>query len=177
MSWKALAASFVALVGTVTFGIHSAEAVSAAAQSSFASYAGHTIDLRRSWEGARSCLIWRQHHLAECFRTDTQLQAREAQLRRALLLPQSTCSSSLDLYSGRSYSGLHLALWDRGYWQELSYDGFDNLTVSFLGGACGFHLAQGDWGQGSWYPGYTGSWAYATDMGSWDDTISSVYIE
>jgi hypothetical protein len=173
-----LAVCFAALVAAISLlpGTSSAAPLPSG-NSSRVTFDGQTIDLRQGWAGARSCLIWRQHQVAECFGTEAQLQAREDQLRGSYLRPATTCSSSLDLYSGRSYSGLHLALWDRGYWQELSYDGFNKLTVSFLGGACGFHLAQGNWGQGWWYPGYTGPWAFATDMGSWDYTISSVYIE
>ena len=94
--------------------------------------------------GSGACLIWRQHGIAECFGTDAALSAREAQLRSyQASAAASTCSSSLDLYSGRNYTGLHLAMWDEGYWQELSYYGFDNLTVSFLGGACAFPFGPG----------------------------------
>jgi hypothetical protein len=87
-----------------------------------------------------------------------------------------TCSSPLILYSAPGYSGWELVLYDEGFWQELSYYGFADATDSFIGGACGFHLAQGNWGSGWWYPGYTGPWGYAANMGSWDNTISSVYI-
>lgn len=155
-----------------------------------ATFEGRTITLASSWQGATACLIWRSHGVAQCFVTDAELIARENQLRPGSstsitsaaatrgtdLVDSSTCSSSLDLYSGSNYSGLHLALWDEGYWQELSDYGFDKATRSFLGGACSFHLAQGDYGQGYWYPGDTGAWSFAPDMGSWDNTISSVYV-
>jgi hypothetical protein len=140
--------------------------------------------------------VARQQGVFECFRTRAELTARKAQVITAkaasnaaatkVAAPQagvssanratSSCSSSVDLYSGQSYSGLELSLIDEGYWQQLSYAGFDNTTVSFLGGACSFHLAQGNFGQGYWYPGNTGAWSFASDMGSWDRTVSSVYI-
>jgi hypothetical protein len=82
----------------------------------------------------------------------------------------------LDLFSGPSFTGEELALVGRGYWQELSDYGFNKLTVSFLGGACAFHLASGNYGQGSWYPGNTGAWSASSNMGSWDRVTSSVYI-
>lgn len=155
----------------------------ASSSSPNASFEGHTITLDSGWGGATACLIWRSHGIAECFATEEGLEAREHQLRptsttsnSSSLAATATCSSSLDLYSGSNYTGLHLALWDEGYWQELSDYGFDNSTRSFVGGACGFHLAQGYYGQGYWYPGNTGAWSFSPDMGTWDNTVSSVYI-
>ena len=156
-------------------------------------FEGHPIDLAKGWGAATACLVARHLGVFECFRTRAELAAREAQIAgaqvaapRAGAAPQAgpaganrattSCSASLDLFSGQSYSGRELSLIDEGYWQELSYAGFDNTTVSFLGGACSFHLAQGDFGQGYWYPGDTGAWSFAYDMGSWDRTVSSVYI-
>jgi len=127
-------------------------------------------------------LVWESHGVVECFATEAGLETAETQLRASAptsssLSPEAECSSPLDLYSGSNFTGLHLALWDEGYWQELSEYGFADLTRSFVGGACGFHLADGDWGEGYWYPGNTGPWSSATDMGSWDDTVLSVYGE
>ena len=192
MNIRALSALVVGALGAVSYSVPHAEASNATAGATVgatgpvtAEYEGRTINLAASWGGAHACLIWRSHGDAECFRTEAELSARELQLRPAptdspvgatTASTTSTCSSSLDLYSGSGYTGSHLALWDEGYWQELSYYGFDNITKSFIGGACSFHLAQGDWGQGYWYPGYTGPWAATTDMGSWDNIVSSVYI-
>ena len=185
MSVRIYVASFAAALGLVIAGVTFATGAPVAGASAAvgaagatATFAGHTIDLRHGWSGAHACLVWQERGVLECFSTEAQLQARETQLRSTMIVPNvTTCSSSLDLYSGINYSGLHLALWDEGYWQELSYDGFNKLTRSFIGGACGFHLAQGDWGQGWWYPGYTGPWAFSPNMGSWNNTISSVYIQ
>lgn len=164
----------------------------APASSSIATFEGHPIDLAKGWGHATACLVSRQQGVFECFRTRAELAARKTQVTAAKVAiaqvagPQagtasanratSSCSASVDLYSGQNYSGRELSLIDEGYWQQLSAAGFDNTTVSFLGGACSFHLAQGNFGQGYWYPGNTGAWSFASDMGSWDRTVSSVYI-
>jgi hypothetical protein len=153
-----------------------------------ATYNGHTINLRKGWGGAKACLVWRSHAILECFSTDSALKLRESQLKAQMASTAKTagaakaaasyvCSSPLNLYSGMGFGGLHLALWDEGYWQQLSWYGFANATESFIDGACGFHLAQGNYGYGWWYPGYTGAWSYTWDMGSWNNTTNSVYIQ
>jgi hypothetical protein len=170
-------ASFALIVVSLAFAPRPADAAPRSGPV-VASFEGHSLNLASGWGDARACLIWRSRGIAECFRTEAELGQREIQLRSlaASSTATSTCADPLNLYSGSYYSGLHLALWDEGYWQELSDYGFADLTVSFVGGPCGFHLADGDWGQGYWYPGYTGPWASTTDMGSWDDTVKSAYI-
>jgi len=178
MSRKILVACFSAVIATGLLFSAPAHAASVSPNSSMASFEGHTINLADGWGQAKACLAWRQRDILECFRTRAELNAREAGLVDAdKAVPDTSCSSSLDLYSGSGFSGLELSLIDTGYWQELSYDGWDNLTVSYIGGACAFHLAQGDFGQGYWYPGDTGAWSAVPNMGSWDDTVSSVYID
>lgn len=144
-----------------------------------ATFEGHSLNLALGWGAARACLIWRSHGIAECFRTKAELDQRETQLRSLWTSSSGTptCADPLNLYTGSYYTGQQLVLWDEGYWQQLSDYGFADSTVSFVGGPCGFHLAEGDWGQGYWYPGYTGPWASTTDMGSWDNTVKSVYID
>jgi hypothetical protein len=150
-----------------------------------AKYKGRTIDLSRSWGTAQACLVWQQGGISECFATHQELQARESALRASssptlgTATPNratSTCASSLDLFSGTGFSGSELSLWDRGVWVNLSSAGFSNVTVSFSGGACSFHLANGTFGSGSWYPGNTNAFATAYDMGTWNRTIKSTYI-
>jgi hypothetical protein len=195
MSRKYLSLCIVALTVTVMVTMTVPPVYAAGispTSSSIASFDGHPIDLAKGWGAATACLVARQEGVFECFRTRAELAARKAAVTTAKVAtasvdaPQadaasasratSTCSASVDLYSGQSYSGLELSLIDEGYWQQLSYAGFDNTAVSFLGGACSFHLAQGNFGQGYWYPGNTGAWSFASDMGSWDRTVSSVYI-
>ncbi|MDQ1413770.1 MAG: hypothetical protein QOE07_2358 [Acidimicrobiaceae bacterium] len=195
MSRRILFLSIVALTITITVTTTVtpvyASNVSPAA-SSIARFEGHPIDLAKGWGAATACLVARQQGVFECFRTRAELAARKAEVTTAAVATAkiadsqagtasanratSSCSASLDLYSGSSYSGQELSLIGEGYWQQLSSAGFDNTAVSFLGGACSFHLAQGNFGQGFWYPGNTGAWSFASDMGSWDRTVSSVYI-
>ncbi len=190
-----VALTFMVITTTTTTPVY-ASSVSPASPS-IANFEGHTIDLTKDWGAATACLVARQEGVFECFRTRAELAARKAQVTTAKIADAqlvaakvaapdagttsatratTSCSATLDLYSGQSYSGRELSLIDEGYWQQLSAAGFDNTTVSFLGGACSFHLAQGNFGQGSWYPGNTGAWSFASDMGAWDRTVSSVYI-
>jgi hypothetical protein len=178
MSRSRFVGGLIGLIGLVTVW----PAATAGAQPALlAKFGATTIDLSKGWGPAQACLVWRQRGVVECFASEAALTAREAQLRTntagrlAPLAP--TCSSSLDLYSAANFTGLHLALWDEGYWTNLSLVGFAQRTVSFLGGACTFYLAQGADGGGAWWPGYTGPYGYSTDMGpGWAYTISSVYI-
>jgi hypothetical protein len=170
----------------------SAATVGEVQQFSLATFEGRTIDLTQGWQGAQACLAWESRGILECFATEAELEQAESQLAGGgagpvqgaaglsaggTIQPNTTsCSSPLNLYSQSNYGGLHLALYDEGYWQELSYYGWAFLTRSFSGGACAFHLANGTWGSGYWYPGYTGPYGSAADMGSWDNTVQSVYI-
>lgn len=155
---------------------------------SAATYDGRTINLAEGWAGAKACLVTPQS--VRCFDNNSELVQAEAGLSApstaASTFPSSgagaapdvtACSSGLNLYSGANYTGRHIVFYDRGYWQELSNYGFADSTVSFTGGACGFHLANGTWGTGNWYPGNTGPYSFSADMGSWDDTVQSIYIE
>lgn len=147
-----------------------------------AKYGGTTIDLSKGWGTAKACLIWQQGGVSECFATAQEFQTRKSALRASQggagfaspNVPQ--CASSLDLFTGAGFSGLELSLWDEGYWLNLSNAGFSKVTVSFSGGACSFHLAKGTFGTGNWYPGNTNAFATAYDMGTWDRTIQSTYI-
>ena len=81
------------------------------------------------------------------FRTEAGLAHEEATLQGGATADDSdgvatTCSSPLNLYSGPNYTGLHLCCGTRATGRSCSDDGFAGLTVSFIGGACGFHLAQ-----------------------------------
>ena len=160
-----------------------------------AAFEGRMIDLAGDWGDAQACLIWRQGGVAECFRTTEQLDAREAELapgRAASSHKPSTsldsysasasaysyyCSSSLRLYEYNSYGGRRLSFWDRGYWQNLYLYGFEDMTSSYIVGACPVWLAEHADGGGWWYPGPT--YAYAGEPAmqwGWQDTISSIYI-
>ena len=90
-------------------------------------FEGSTIDLSRGWGDAHACVIWGDRGVAECFRTEAELEAR---LPRLVSLPQgrsdasvtttaTACSSALRLYDGVGYSGDVLYLWSRRTWIDL----------------------------------------------------------
>lgn len=154
-----------------------------------ASFEGKVIDLAKDWGEARACLVWRQGGVLECFRTPEALDAREAELgsargkrpdrgdATATSSYQYSCGSPLRLYDYTYYGGRQLSFWDRGYWQNLWYYGFDNRTSSYIVGACYAYLAEHPDGGGWWYPGP--SYPYAGEpvmYWDWQNTISSIYI-
>jgi hypothetical protein len=169
---RLLVAGLVSLLSAAA-GIGGAGATPLAGSAAGPPLAGGHIDLSQGWGQATACMVPPSGEM-ECFDTVAALKARSAQLRAAT--PASS-GCPVDLYTGSYMSGWMLELWGQGYWINLVYYGFDNATVSFVGNGCGFHLADYAWGGGYWYPGYTGPWAYAWDMGwSWDWRVSSVYI-
>ena len=153
-----------------------------------ASFEGRKINLAEDWGDATACLVWRQGGVLECFRTAEALDAFEARLARdrpatapsadtSLFAASSgSCWSSLRLYEHNHYGGRRLSFWDRGYWQNLYFYGFDNQTSSYIVGGCYAHLAEHPDGGGWWYSGPTYPYAGEPVMG-WQDVISSIYIE
>ena len=87
----------------------------------------------------------------------------------------ASCSSTLRLYHGTSFTGAVLGLSTRGSLIQLASSGFDNVTSSYRVGACSASLYDGL--QSGLYPGATGAGSQASVMLSgWDNTISSVVI-
>jgi hypothetical protein len=195
MLW-ALSALTMTLLAPVPALAQASDGAPVETRPAIASFEGDSIDLAGDWGDADACLVWRQGGVLECFRTVEELDAREAELapRRAAASGGSTrsnaiaggtvagstasysCSSSLRLYEHNYYGGRRLSFWDRGYWQNLSWYGFDNRTSSYLVGACYVHLAEHPDGGGWWYPGPAYPWAGEPAMW-WQDVISSIYIE
>lgn len=123
------------------------------------------------WGNAQACLV-APGGTVECFATVAAMRAQASQLTAT-----TGVSCPVSLYSGANYTGRVLELTGQGYWMNLASYGFDNVTVSFMGTGCGFHLAEDQFGAGYWYPGYTGPNGAATNMGAtWDDRVSSIYI-
>lgn len=154
----------------------------AASSPSIALFEGKQIDLSQGWGEAKACLVYQQGGIVECFRDRAGLQAREAQLATSSVLSPASalaaCSSPLRLYADIYYGGRELALYDRGYWQNLSTWDFDNQLSSYKVGACGVRLAENAYGGGTWYPGSTTAGAWEPFMLSgWDNRVSSVYIQ
>jgi len=156
-------------------------------RASYANFEGRTIDLAGQWGEAQACLVWRQGGVSECFRTTAELDAREKELApqretaardgSASKSYGSSCSSSLRLYEHNWYSGRRLSFWDRGYWQNLSWYGFEDQVSSYIVGGCQVYLAEHANGEGWWYPGPTFPYSGSPAMyWGWQDTISSIYI-
>ncbi len=125
------------------------------------------------WDTNRACLVV-PNGMMQCFTTLAKMRARSAQLASSGV---GTSYCPVTLFAGVNYTGQALEVTGQGYWINLSDYGFDNVAVSFAGTGCGFHLAQGTYGAGYWYPGNTGPWSSSPDMGpGWDDVVSSVYI-
>jgi hypothetical protein len=149
-----------------------------------AMFEGGLIDLSQGWGDAQACLIDRAAGIAECFRASTGLQAREAQLAMTTPAPSialASCSSPLRLFADSNYGGRELDLYDRGYWQNLSTWGFDNVLSSYKVGACSVHLAENANGGGYWYPGNTNAGhsepAMTAGSTNWDNRVSSAYLQ
>lgn len=149
-----------------------------------ATFEGRTIDLADGWGPARACATLDEH--TECFRSEAAMDRWIASEREAASQQSgdgpagamASCSSSLRLYDGTSYTGQILHLSTRSLWINLSGYGFDNLTSSYRIGACGAYLAENASGGGAWYPGNTSAGASASSMATgWNNRVSSVYIQ
>jgi hypothetical protein len=147
-------------------------------------FEGSQIDLAAGWGDARACLVWDDRGITECFRTESELQARLVALSEQASVPDgvstvtSSCGSATVLYDGIAYGGSVLYLMDRNRWTDLSLLGFSNRTSSFRIGACAAIFADYNSGGGDWYPtSLTGAYAWSWSMlAGWDNRVSSVYL-
>lgn len=158
-----------------TSGLH-ADQAKGEATASKAWYEDHWIDLTASWDGATACDV--RDDITICYATeaamDAELDARKAASDLTLL---ASCSTSLRLYDGTSYSGAVLNLSTRTTILNLSVYGFDNLTSSYKVGACDSDFYSAANLGGSLYSGSTGAGSQASSMLSgWNNVLSSVYI-
>lgn len=144
-----------------------------------AEYSGRTIDLSKSWEGAMAC------HVAEdgawCFDSEKEMRAwlvSDGPTSTASGSRSGSCSGSLTLYDGTSYTGAALSLSQRGTWLNLSGYGFNQRTSSYKIGPCSARFADWADGGGAKYPSYlTQAYDQATSMiAGWNNDVSSVYI-
>ena len=151
--------------------------VSAAPSRPEATLSGAPIDLSAGWGAAKGCVVWGQSGGVECFTSIAALKAAESHHQAAAgVPPPGTCSSYLDLFSGASFSGSELDVYDDAVWLNLSTFGFADRTVSFINGACQSYLAKGVSGGVPWYSN-SGPWVEISNMGLyWNDTIQSVYV-
>lgn len=168
------------IVAMLVAGTNPAEAETATP--GLASFEGQLIDLSEGWGEARACVVWDSKQLVECFGTESELVEQVATSTQRLqtdpLAASSTCSSSLKLYDGLSYSGATLYLYQRTAWINLSDYGWANRTSSFKVGACLSYFADFANGGGDWYPtSYTQAYDQSSSMISgWNNRVSSVYI-
>lgn len=144
-------------------------------------FEGEVIDLVDGWGDAKACLVWDSESVVECFRTEAELIERANQLEAPVggaEAASSSCSTSLKLYDGTSYTGSTLFIYTRTQWINLSNYGWANRTSSFKVGACSAYFADYPNGGGSWYPtSYTQAWDQAAAMISgWNNRVSSIYM-
>jgi len=147
-------------------------------------FEGDVIDLTTDWGDAGACLIWRDAGVAECFRSEAEMDTKIAELEKQFglsgdgLARASQCSGYLRLYDGYYHTGQVLYMRDRLQWINLSAYGFSNRTSSFKIGPCSSYLADYNWGGGSWYStSATQAWDTVYVMASgWSNRVSSVYI-
>lgn len=145
-----------------------------------------TIDLASGWGDAHACLIWNDRDVAECFRSEAELEALLATLPSSAqrtnggfaTTTATACSSYLRLYDATGYGGDVLYLQDRHTWLDLWRYGFANRTSAYKIGACSAYFADYPSGGGDWYPtGLTSAYLWSSSMiSSWDNRVSSVYL-
>jgi hypothetical protein len=132
------------------------------------------IDLSKDWGEARAC--WSDGEIAECFRTESQMDDFLS-VKVLVSVTTSTCPTAVKLYSNTSYGGSVLSLVLRATTINLNAYGFDNLTSSYVIGACDTKFYDfANLGTPT-YPGSTTANSSASSMSTgWDNRVSSIYI-
>lgn len=147
-------------------------------------FEGSSIDLSKDWGAARSCLVWHERGVVDCFRTDDEMAIREVELNTVSTsgrLPsdpttEAACGSYSHLWEHANKGGRHLQFRDRGYWQNLTNYSFNDMTTSAQAGACRLWVAVDTGGRGT--QGYFNAGVYSPNVGDlWNDRISSIYIQ
>ncbi|MCU1398058.1 MAG: hypothetical protein JWN62_1167 [Acidimicrobiales bacterium] len=168
-------------------------ATSSRLSSSVATYAGRTVDLAVSWEGATACAItdWGN----ACFDTaaerdaylglsapgtatskDGTIGALEGTTTRLSggIVPLVACASSVRLYDGTSFTGTSVAFSSRNVLFNLASYSFAAKTSSFSIGGCSAQLLDS---ASAIYPGSTSAGATAASMSSgWSNRVTQLYI-
>jgi len=143
-----------------------------------AQYGDSTINLANGWGGANACHVG--DDIAICFDSEAEMDAWLANTGRSTARGANgaSCSSSLRLYDGTSYTGASLNLTTRLHWLNLSSYGFDQRTSSYKVGPCDTRFNDFGAGGGALYPLYlTNAYDQATSMLSgWNNRVSSVWI-
>lgn len=143
-----------------------------------ASFDGTIINLANGWDGAAVCAVTPRG--TQCFATQSAFQSWVVAAHPASNVspaPDVNCSTALELFSGTSYTGTELAVYDEGVWINLSTYSFADKTNSYKVGACGTSMNSAANGGGTTYPGPSTAGSSATSMVSgWSDRLESVYI-
>ncbi len=183
-------ASLTLVLGAVQAVIPSS-ALAVQSTPSQANFHGQVVDLAHGWADARACV--ELGGTTECFGSEAELLSAHPDLRDVANSPlrsvtaqspaaprsvtTATCSTSLALYRGTSFTGSVLFLTSRGVIFNLSLFGFDNDTSSYKVGACSSSFYSSSNAGGSVYPGNTSANASSSVMSSgWDNVVSSVFI-
>jgi hypothetical protein len=162
-----LALAFAPALGGLTAGPVEAET----AQPSTAVFEGRTLDLSRSWGEATAC--WVRPDGTVCYRSEAQMGAAQAATTTPDTI-EATCSTTLKLFDGTSWTGQVLALGTRFTVINLATYGFANRTSSYAVGACSAQLRDGG---GTLYPGNTAAGASSASMLSgWDNRVTTAYL-
>ena len=148
-------------------------------------FEGQVIELDEDWGAARACVITEE--VTRCFRSERQMdrflvaqlpvRSRTEGTANYAAAATTTCSSSIRLYDGPSYTGTVLSTAIRWTYLNLANYGFSNRTSSYRIGNCAVELYGGQNGSGGVYPG--GTWAGAASgwmLGGWSNTVSSLYM-
>lgn len=138
-----------------------------------ASFESDRIRLADGWGEAHACFS--DDEDTRCYRSEHEMDRAEA-IEQSGTDVQSTCSSSLRLYSSTGYGGSVLALSTRYVTISLESYGFNNVTSSYRVGACSSRFYDTNSG-GTAYPGNTNAGVSASSMLSgWNNRVGSVYI-
>ena len=139
-----------------------------------AHFEGSLIDLSKNWGEARAC--WSDGEIAECFRTESQM-ADFVSEKVLVSVTTSTCPTAVKLYSNTSFGGSVLSLVLRATTINLNAYGFDNLTSSYVIGACDATFYDLTNLGLPTYPGSTTANSSAASMlTGWDNRVSSIRI-
>lgn len=155
---------------------------------------------------AKACLVWPDAKIGqgtgvECFRTraamaafshslDTKVANGTLRLKNATAYRRAStrpgvktikthlyCSAGAELYNSPQFTSYLTTIRQRGHWVNLGVN-FNDKTTSYRMVACGGHLAEGYNGAGYWcpYPTYAGGQMADLNGTTWNDRISSVYL-
>jgi hypothetical protein len=180
MSTTRLKRLITPMIGAVLIAMLGGGQVAGASPSrgTIASFEGRTINLADGWDGAAVCAVTPSG--TQCFATQAAFQSWAADTNPVSDVspaPDVNCSTALELFTGTSYGGTELALYEEGIWLNLSTYGFSDSTNSYKVGACSVSMNSGTNGGGSTYPGASTAGSDATSMASgWSDRLQSVYI-